>query len=409
MSDVTDETTQTDIDGEEARQARRRLFLLSSTFFFIFAGAGAQQLYTVPYLKDCTEWTGLMRGLVVATVYISMMVFRLGNVYLLRNWSNRRLTFVGSLTYTTFTLVLLATFWLKSYPLAIIGAAVWGWGGAAMWAGTAMQVLEASDKGKRHGLNTGLLYAGTHGGWMTGVVVLGLVYEHHAWPPYTLYIVAVAITAIGNVLAGMQPASSEAFAEKPTLRELMRVSSRAKVRIAGFLMAASAMAFGLMLSVFGDHVKLQYGVQYIWITAMLYPAGRMVLSIVGGALADRVGHGFLMSAGFVSAAVGMTIAAQWDSIVAMGVAALSLALLNGTVPVASTAMVGDSAERKRRPLAYGALFAYRDLGVVVSAIWGKVLMHEGGQFAQTFSTFTIVFIACGLVALLLQRYARERL
>ncbi len=407
MPQIDDATRNETLD--EARRARRTVLLLSGTFFFIFTGAGAQQLYIAPYLQDCTEWTGLMRGFVAATVYISMMIFRVGNVYLLRNWSNRRLTFVGSLTYTLFTLVLLATFWLKSYPLAIAAAAVWGWGGAAMWSGTAMQVLEAADKGKRHGTNTGILYSTTHAGWLTGVVLLGLIYQNDSLPPYALYIAATAITLIGNILAALQPPSSEAFAEKPTMRELLQISGRAKVRIAGFLMAASAMSFGLMLGVFGDHIKLHYGKEFIWITAMLYPAGRMLLSLIGGALADRVGHGFLLASGFLSAAVGMLLASQWENLYAMALASLSLALLGGTVPVASTAMIGNSADRKRRPLAYGALFACRDVGVVIAAIWGKLLMREGGEFTETFQTFAIAFVACGLVALLLQRYARERL
>ena len=66
-----------DVSPEAAAKAARTIFLLSGTFFFIFMGAGAQQLYIAPYLTECTEWSGLMRALVPATVYISMMIFRI--------------------------------------------------------------------------------------------------------------------------------------------------------------------------------------------------------------------------------------------------------------------------------------------------------------------------------------------
>jgi len=305
--------------------------------------------------------------------------------------------------------VMLNTFYLGNYPLAILGAAVWGWGAAAMWTGSAMQVLEAADQGKRYGLSTGVLYGTTHAGWLCGVAVLGLIYQQAQWPPYTLYLAATAITMLGNVCAYLQPVGNGAFAPNPLLSELGEVLSRRKVQIAAFLLTTASLSFGFMLSVFGDHVKGQYGEEYIWMTAILYPAGRMVLSVLGGAMADRFGHGLTMAAGFVSAALGMWLAAQWESLVAVALAALALSLLNGTVPVVASAMVGDSADRSRRPLAYGALFSFRDFGVVVATIIGKVLMGGGGEFVSTFNTFGVVFVVCGAAALLLRQYNRERL
>jgi MFS family permease len=89
-------------------------------------------------------------------------------------------------------------------------------------------------------------------------------------------------------------------------------------------------------------------------------------------------------------------------------AAGTLGLLNGAVPVVASAMVGESADRARRPLAYGTLFVWRDLGVVVATLWGQVLMQGAGDFGLTFRSFAAVFLVCGLVSLLLQRYAAER-
>lgn len=396
-------------DQQELDWARRVVLTQSAAFIFIFMGAGAQQLYIAPYLQDCTEWSGLMRGLVAAAVYASMMVFRVANVYLLRRWSDWHLTFIGSLTYTLFTLAMLGTFWVKSYPLAIAAAIVWGWGGAAMWTGTTMQVLAATDAIKRHGIGTGFLYGAAHAGWLVGTIILGIVYQQTAWEPYSLYLVAAALTVVGNALTWLHPRKADFVPHRPTLSDLLEIAGKAKARIGAFLLVTSSLSFGLMLGVFGDHIKSQHGAQYIWITAMFYPGVRLILSLWGGWLADRTGHGFILAGGFVAAAAGMVLAAQWQTVAAAALAATALALLGGTVPVVATAMVGDSADRTRRPLAYGALFAWRDLGVVLAAVWGKVLMRGGGDFTETFNTFAVAFVLCGLVALMLQRYAKERL
>ena len=403
---MTEDAVTLEATREDARKARKTVFLLSGTFFLIFMGAGAQQLYIAPYLEGCTGWSGLMRGLVVATIYASMMVFRVGNVYLLRRWSYWRLTAVGSLTYLLFTLAMLATFWVKSYALLLAAAALWGWGGAAMWTGTTMQILAATDVGKRHGIATGVLLAATHGGWLVGTVVLGHVYATRE--PYVLYIVAASITMIGSTMAWLQPRDEGAMPPMPALSDLWEIARRAKVRIAAFLQVASALSFGFMLGGFGDHIKAQHGTEYIWVAAALYPAVRLILSFSGGALADRVGHGFILAGGFFVAAAGMLVAGHGQSVGSAAIAALALGTLSGAVPVVATAMVGESADRQRRPLAYGALFAWRDIGVVVAAVWSKVLMRGTLDFGATFASFAYVFVLCGLVALALERYAKER-
>lgn len=401
----------TDADSPEViRKARQTILLLSGTFFLVFMGTGAQQLYLVPYLQDVTDWTPLMRALVPATVYLSMMVFRVGNVYLLRRWSNWQLTMVGAVTYSLFSLLMLLVFFVKSYPLAIGAAAVWGWGGAAMWAGTTMSILDATDAGKRaHGVGAGTLYAATHAGWLAGSIILGLIYRNHDWQPFSLYIAALGLTLIGNLMVLCHPRDKGFVAHMPTLGDLLDVARRAKVVIAGFLQLTSALSFGLMLGVFGDYVKNTYGGEYIWITGMFYPFVQFCLSYLGGAMAGKLGHGAVLAGSFLIAACAMWVAVSFTTVVAAGFAAAGLAVLAGTVPVVSAAMIGDSADRSRRPLAYGALFVWRDFGVASAAIWSKVLMRDTGDFAGIFQTFALVFVACAFVSLLLRRVAQQRL
>jgi len=89
------------------RRFGKHLYLLAATFLFIFMGAGAQQAYLVPYLRHVPPWSPVMCSVVIASVYLSMLVFRVLNVYLFASWSDRQFTAVGSFTYLGFTLVML--------------------------------------------------------------------------------------------------------------------------------------------------------------------------------------------------------------------------------------------------------------------------------------------------------------
>ena len=121
--------------SETGLSTRAHVLLLSSTNFFIFMGTGAQQAFLVPYLEEFTEWSAFQRALVIATVYASMMVFRLGNVYLLRDWPQWKCSIVGGAVYVFFPMAMLALYFVPSYALALAAAAIWGWGGAARPAG----------------------------------------------------------------------------------------------------------------------------------------------------------------------------------------------------------------------------------------------------------------------------------
>ena len=50
----------------------KTLYLLSTTNFFIFMGAGAQQAYLVPYLGRVTDWPRLHCAAAVARVDATM-------------------------------------------------------------------------------------------------------------------------------------------------------------------------------------------------------------------------------------------------------------------------------------------------------------------------------------------------
>jgi hypothetical protein len=77
--------------------------------------------------------------------------------------------------------------------------------------------------------------------------------------------------------------------------------------------------------------------------------------------------------------------------------------------VVSTALIGGSADQKRRPLVYGAMFTWRDLGVVVAAVAGSLMGLQVEGVALTFGVFGVVFVVCGIASLILNRHAEQRL
>ncbi len=393
-----------------ACQRRRHLLLLVVIFYFIFAGAGAQQLYLVPYLQQVTPWSSLSCVVLLAVVYTTMMVFRVGNVHLLQSWPDWKWTAVGTVTYFLFPAGMFVVAYLPSYWLALGFAVLWGWGAATLWGGTTMQTLALTEGRKdRYGTGMGLLYAGTHAGWFSGVIILGLVFARYNTHPQLTYLVAAGITLVALLLLFGLPQSTEATIAPPSGTRLRRIIAQPKAIISMFLLGSSALAFGLMLGTFADYVKAQYGAEYVWITGMFYPGILIGLSFVSGWLSDLGGRAPVLSASFILAAAGCALAVLWHSPIALATAAAFWGLLNGAVPVISAALVGDSAERRRRPLAYGALFASRDLGAVLGLVGSRLAAGDGANLQTSFTSFGILFVFCAGIAVLLQRYAQQRL
>ena len=93
----------------------------------------------------------------------------------------------------------------------------------------------------------------------------------------------------------------------------------------------------------------------------------------------------------------------------MALAAVAFGLLGAAVPVVASAIVGNSADRERRPLVYGAIFTTRDAGFVIGALAGYALQLGAGSARPLFITFAVIFGVCGVVAVALQRWAEQKL
>ncbi len=382
---------------------------MAGVFFLIFAGAGAQQQYLVSYLSRITPWSGLQRAGLLAVVYACMMFFRIGNLYLLRRWPDWKWRVVGSTTYVLFPAGMALLAFVPNYWLALGFALLWGWGATAMWGGSTMEVLALSEGRRgRYGLGMGLIYSATHTGFLIGVVGLGLIYAHYPQHPQLLYFTATAVTVVGVLVSLALPRTGEAQIDPPSAQVLWQIFRNPGARIASFLLASSALAYGLMLGAFADFVTSSYGAGWVWITAMFFPAIRAVCALLSGTISDIKGRGPVLATAFLLGAIGCGLAAAWDSPVAMAITAGLLGLVNGSVPPVSASLIGDAAQRRRRPLAYGVIFAWTDFGVACALIMSRLLLtHE--QLQSIFVIFALVFTLCGVVAALLGRYPQQRM
>jgi MFS family permease len=271
-----------------------------------------------------------------------------------------------------------------------------------------MQTLAIADAaGGRHGTGIGILYASTHAGWLAGVVVLGQIYRSlPAEQVQYMYLAAAGLTLVGNVLTGFLPATGPMVRERPPVGEVIRIMTRPRAVISGVFQFTSALAFGLILGMFGSYIERTFGRDWIWVSVALYPATLMVMSAVGGHMTDRLGHAPTLFIGFAVGALGLLVTVAWHHPCSVVVAGFALGLLGSTVPIVASAMVGDAADRKRRPLAYGAVFSWRDLGVVTAALGANILGLKL-DFNGVFTVFIWIFAACALVSLCLRRPAKD--
>ena len=77
--------------------------------------------------------------------------------------------------------------------------------------------------------------------------------------------------------------------------------------------------------------------------------------------------------------------------------------------MAAMAMIGDSASRERRHLAFGALFFWRDMGVIFSLFLGQFLLAKLGNFRLCFLVFACIFVLCAFLSMMLVRREAETL
>ena len=379
----------------------RDLKILSLAFFFLFMGASFQP-FLRPYLQETTSWGGMRISAILIVLYAVFMVWRIFIQYSIRLLGDYLSIVLGSLTYSGFVLTL---YLANQYPLLIIATVVWGWGGASLWIASSTQVLDAAGE-SRYGKASGIFYAATHIGFAVGVMMLGRMGErfgNHALP-----LAALCAMIIGNFVMLFVPRNR--VQRETGIRAIFSVMRTAKARIVSFFLFASALGFGFLLGAFtGVAEAKEQNFVYLANAAVLFPLARFVVSLTGGFILDKLGRAKTLVLPFIVCSLGLFLAGIWSNIFTIGISAFGLGLMGGLVPVAAMAMIGDSASRERRHLAFGALFFWRDMGVVFSLFLGQFLLAKLGDFRLCFLIFACIFVLCAFLSMMLVRREAETL
>lgn len=379
----------------------RDLKVLSLAFFFLFMGASFQQ-FLRPYLQETTSWGGMKISTILILLYTIIMFWRIFIQYSVRVLGDYLSIVLASLTYSGFVATLYLT---KQYPLLIVAAAVWGWGGASLWIASSTQVLDAARE-SRYGGASGIFYAATHLGFAVGVMMLGRMQERFGNDAMLLS--ALAAMVVGNAIMLFVP--RKRVARESGIRAIFSIMRTGKARIVSFFLFASSLGFGFLLGAFtGVAQAREQSFVYLANAAVLFPLARFVVSLSGGAISDKLGRAKTLVLPFIVSSLGLFLAGVWSNIITIGISAFGLGILGGLVPVAAMATVGDSATKERRHLAFGALFFWRDLGVVFSLSLGQFLLARLGDFRQCFLIFGCIFLFCAFLSIILVRQEAEAL
>ncbi|MBD3184019.1 MFS transporter [Candidatus Poribacteria bacterium] len=377
----------------------RDLKILSIAFFFLFMGSSFQQ-FVRPYLQESTSWSEMQISAILITLYSVIMVWRIFIQYSVKLLGDYFSIVLASLTYSGFVLVLYLT---KQYPLVILAALVWGWGGASLWIVSSTQVLDAVSQ-SRYGRASGIFYGATHAGFAIGVLLLGRMGQQYGKD--AILLTALTAMVIGNV--AMLSVPRRRVNRETGIRTLFSVMRSTKAKIVSFFLFASALGFGFLLGAFTGVARAkEESFIYLANAAFLFPLARFIVSLVGGSISDKLGRAKTLILPFFVCSAGLFLAGLWSNIFTIGISAFGLGLLGGLVPVAAMAIIGDSANIERRHLAFGALFFWRDLGVVFSLSLGQYLLVRLGEFHQCFIIFAFIFLVCALLSIVLIKREAE--
>jgi MFS family permease len=379
----------------------RDLKILSFAFFFLFIGASFQQ-FLRPYLQETTAWSEMKCSTILIVLYATMMFWRIFIQYSVQALGDYLSIVLASVTYSGFAATLYLT---KQYPLLMAAAFVWGWGGASLWIASSTQVLDAARE-SRYGRASGIFYAATHAGFAVGVMLLGRMKERSGSGAMLLLVLAAML--IGNVIMLFVP--RKRVKRESGIRAIFSMMRTAKVKIVGFFLFASSLGFGFLLGAFtGVADAKEQSFVYLANAAVLFPLARCIISLSGGAISDRLGRAKTLVLPFIVSSLGLFLAGIRPNIITVGLSAFGLGLQGGLVPVAAMAIIGDSAVKERRHLAFGALFFWRDLGVIFSLFLGQLLLSRLGDFRPCFLTFAGIFLFCASLSIVLVRREAEAL
>jgi len=375
------------------------ILILSASFAFIFMGAGAQQQFLVPYFSAHGVWSPVVVGLIPASVYISMTVWRVPALWIVARIGERRAMLVGGAAYVAFPA---AIYLLSSYPLLVISAATWGLGATLMWVTSSIRILDAASR-RSYGRASGFFFGCVHCGILVGMLVLSWIAG--TWSLREVFLAASGISLVGWVLMTTLPAR-HVERRRPDMATVVSMTRTPGWRVVAALLGLSSVGYGLMLGPLGQNIVEELGVSSLALAAV-YPTARLIVSISGGWLSDAIGRRGVIVGGFFLAGAGLALTAlAKGSPFALAAGIFAIGLLGGVAPAMGLAFVGDTAGGESRLMLHSTLFTVNDAGVAAAILTGQFLRSAMGGSGSTFGFFAVVLTLCGVWSLLTFRPKR---
>lgn len=397
------------------QSSRTQIGLLCGSFFFLFLGVAALQQFLVPILTARTKISDTQAAAIFALVYFSGPLWLALYPYYFR-WLREKWSLVlAGVSYTLFGLLI---YLAHDWPLALIAALLWGWGGETLWATGPAQVLNVTAA-KRRGSISGLFQSATYSGQMLGVLLLGGILRHHAGSPATftdkltghnsMLLTAIALSLVGNVLALFLRVKPKEL-PPPRFADALMALRRTAGRYLVVLSVANYLGWGLVLTSFTILIVDQNQLDKLHWIVLPYYAGRLAAAWLAGHTSDVIGRERVMFVGFLCGALSLIAVAFWRSAWIVSLAALVLGVQAATVTVAMTAAVGDYILPDERHFVFAGTNAWGYLTAGTTMILSPLLKDiVGGSFTPSFVLFALFYGGCAAVAAHMRLRLRHQL
>ncbi len=155
------------------------------------------------------------------------------------------------------------------------------------------------------------------------------------------------------------------------------------------------MAWGLLPSVFAAS---QMTLDQVGILAAVYPATWGVGQLATGALSDRLGRKWLITAGMWTQAAGLAVVCASSGFAGFMLGGVLLGLGTAMVYPTLLAAIGDVASPTWRSSAVGVYRLWRDLGYVAGALVAGIAADALGFVGAIWIVAAVTFLSGALVA-----------
>jgi MFS family permease len=344
--------------------------------------------------------------------------------YLAGRWSDRfgrkHVLVAGWLVATPVPFLLM---WAPDWSWVLVANALLGASQGLTWSTTVIMKIDLvgpRQRGLAMGLNEFAGYLAVAG----SALLTGWVAAHHGLRPAPFY-AGIVFAAVGLLLSALLVRETRAHVATearvheltettviPSQGEIFRRTSLSDRDLSAISQAGlvnnlnDGMAWGLFPLLFvGAHMDLtQTG-----LLAALYPATWGLAQLWTGALSDRLGRKWLITAGMWTQAAGIAVVALSKAFA--GFASGSVLLGIGTAMVYPTllAAIGDVAAPRWRASAVGVYRFWRDLGYVVGALVAGYTADRLGLSGAMWAVAAITFVSGVVVALRLRETLDRRL